>query len=142
MLNRLRVASCAVLFLVFVMIVPDVVALEEGSLTVYTDSDCYGADDIVVVSGSVQERIAGESLKFDLFAWTGPQYMRNDGSNDRLKGAFDLNAGLEFKITKNLNLWTQFNNIFNKQYQRWNQYPVYGFNFVGGVVFSFDQKNR
>lgn len=80
-------------------------------------------------------------LKTDLYAWTGPQYLKKDGSAGTLAGAADLNAGLEFKITKNLNLWTQFNNIFNKQYQRWNQYPVYGFNFVGGVVFSFDQKN-
>ena len=80
-------------------------------------------------------------LKTDLFAWTGPQYLKKDGTADRLPGAADLNAGLEFKITKNINLWTQFNNIFNKSYQRWNQYPVYGFNFVGGIVFSFDQKN-
>jgi hypothetical protein len=80
-------------------------------------------------------------LKGDLFAWNGAQYVKTDGSAGRLGGAFDLNAGLEFKITKNLNLWTQFNNIFNKEYQRWNQYPVYGFNFVGGIVFSFDQKN-
>ena len=81
-------------------------------------------------------------LKGDLFAWTGPRYMKKDGSPGRLPGATDLNAGLEFKITKNLNLWAQFNNIFNKEYQRWSQYPVYGFNFVGGVVFSFDQKNK
>jgi hypothetical protein len=80
-------------------------------------------------------------LKGDLFAWSGPRYMRKDGSDGKLSGAFDLNAGLEFKITKSINLWTQFNNIFNKEYQRWNQYPVYGFNFVGGIVFSFDQKN-
>jgi hypothetical protein len=80
-------------------------------------------------------------LKADLISWTGPLYRKKDGSSERLAGASDLSAGLEFKITKNLNLWTQFNNIFNKEYQRWNQYPVYGFNFVGGVVFSFDQKN-
>lgn len=80
-------------------------------------------------------------LKTDLFAWTGPQYMKKDGSAGKLAGATDLNAGLEFKITRNINLWSQFNNIFNKEYQRWNQYPVYGFNFVGGIVFSFDQKN-
>jgi hypothetical protein len=81
-------------------------------------------------------------LKSDLFAWSGPQYLKQDGSSGQLSGAFDLNAGLEFKITKNLNLWTQFNNVFNKEYQRWNQYPVYGFNFTGGIVFSFDQKNK
>ncbi len=80
-------------------------------------------------------------LKGDLFAWNGRHYMKKDGSPGKLPGATDLNAGLEFKITKSLNLWTQFNNIFNKEYQRWNQYPVYGFNFVGGIVFSFDQKN-
>ena len=81
-------------------------------------------------------------LKTDLFAWSGSHYRKKDGSDGKLAGAADLNAGLEFKITKNINLWTQFNNIFNKEYQRWNQYPVYGFNFVGGVVFSFDQKNK
>jgi len=80
-------------------------------------------------------------LKSDLFAWGGSKYLDQDGSIGTLSGAFDLNAGLEFKITNNLNLWTQFNNIFNKEYQRWNQYPVYGFNFVAGIVFSFDQKN-
>jgi outer membrane receptor for ferrienterochelin and colicin len=80
-------------------------------------------------------------LKTDWFAWTGSPYRKKDGSSAKLASASDLNAGLEFKITKNINLWTQFNNIFNKEYQRWNQYPVYGFNFVGGVVFSFDQKN-
>ncbi len=81
-------------------------------------------------------------LKGDLFAWSGPHYMKKDGSPGKLDGATDLNAGLEFKITKSLNLWAQFNNIFNKEYQRWNQYPVYGFNFTGGIVFSFDQKNK
>ena len=81
-------------------------------------------------------------LKADVFGWTGPQYRKNDGiDNAKLKGALDLNAGLEFKITKALNLWAQFNNITNQEYQRWNQYRVYGFNFVGGVVFSFAQKN-
>ncbi len=80
-------------------------------------------------------------LTSDLFMWQGPRYLKKDGGNDRLAGSLDMNAGVEFRISKNLNLWTQFNNIFNKEYQLWNQYPVYGFNFVGGVVFSFAQKN-
>lgn len=80
-------------------------------------------------------------FKADVFGWTGPKYMRPDGNMGTLKGAFDMNAGLEFRITPYINIWTQFNNILNRQYQRWNQYPVYGFNFLGGVVFSFNQKN-
>ena len=56
------------------------------------------------------------------------------------KSGFDFSAGVEFKVTKALNLWLQMNNIFNNKYERWNQYQVYGFNILGGIVFSFDQK--
>lgn len=77
----------------------------------------------------------------DLFAFDGPLYQESDGDSKRLPGAMDLGAGLEFRIVKNIKLWAQFNNIFNKEYERWHQYPVYGFNFLGGVVFSFAQNN-
>jgi hypothetical protein len=80
-------------------------------------------------------------LKTDVFGWTRSLYQQYDGGKGRLDGALDLNAGLEFKVSRSLNLWAQFNNLTNKSYERWNQYPVYGFNFVGGVVFSFDQKH-
>lgn len=75
-----------------------------------------------------------------LYAFDGPWSLTKAGKNN-LPVATDLSAGLEFKIVKNVKLWAQFNNIFNKSYQRWNQYPVYGFNLLGGVVFSFAQKN-
>jgi hypothetical protein len=76
----------------------------------------------------------------DLFAFDGPWYQKSDGDAKQMDGALDLSAGAEFKILKNVKLWAQFNNIFNKEYQRWNQDPVYGFGFLGGVVFSFAQK--
>ena len=50
-------------------------------------------------------------------------------------GGFDINAGVEFRIARQLNLWLQMNNLFNDKYQRWNQYSVYGFNILGGVIF-------
>jgi hypothetical protein len=78
----------------------------------------------------------------DLFAFDGPWYRTKTGDAKRLNGAMDLGAGLEFSILKNLKVWAQFNNILNKEYQRWNQYPVYGFNLLGGIVFSFAQNNN
>ncbi len=74
----------------------------------------------------------------NLFAFDGPWSLTKNGRTN-LQGAMDLSAGLEFKIVDNIKLWAQFNNILNKEYQRWNQYPTYGFNFLGGVVFSFAQ---
>ena len=83
-------------------------------------------------------------LKGDLFVFDGANYRAYDGGGQfsarKGQGAFDLNMGMEFKITKALNLWFQMNNLFNSKYERWNQYPVYGFNFLGGIVFSFNQK--
>jgi hypothetical protein len=76
----------------------------------------------------------------DLYAFDGPLYRKKGGGNGNLGGAMDVSAGLEFKIVDNIKLWAQFNNLLNTEYQRWNQYPVYGFNFLGGVVFSFAQK--
>jgi hypothetical protein len=76
-------------------------------------------------------------LKGDLFAWDGAAYQTKTKDARKGEGAFDLNAGLEFKIAKQFNLWVQMNNIFNNRYERWNQYPVYGFNVLGGIVFNF-----
>ena len=77
-------------------------------------------------------------VKGDIYAFDGVSY-REGAENKKQNGAFDASAGLEFTVYKNLKLWAQFNNLFNKTYQRWNQYPTYGFQFLGGIVFSFAQ---
>ena len=81
-------------------------------------------------------------INSSLYIFDGPWSLTKQGKTNNLPMASDLSAGLEFKVYRNIKLWMQFNNIFNKEYQRWNQYPVYGFNFLGGVVFSFAQKSQ
>lgn len=78
-------------------------------------------------------------LKSDLSFFDGAPYLSSGNAFKGDKG-FDLSAGLEFKITRQLDLWLQMNNLFNNKYERWHQYPVYGFNMLGGIIFSFDQK--
>jgi hypothetical protein len=80
------------------------------------------------------------TLKADLFAWQGPYYRTLTKSEAQQSGAFDVNAGIQFNISKAVGLWLDCNNILNNTYQRWNQYDVLGFNILGGVVFSFGQR--
>jgi hypothetical protein len=95
----------------------------------------------VELNGALRWRILKDlSLKADLFAWDGAAYRTKEGEARKGDAAFDLNVGLEFRITRGLDLWLQMNNIFNNKYERWNQYHVYGFNILGGVVFRFNQK--
>ena len=79
-------------------------------------------------------------LKGDLWAFNGAKYLGSNGAAYNGQSGLDANAGVEFKITKQLNLWLQMNNLFNSKYERWHQYQVYGFNILGGIVFSFWQK--
>lgn len=82
----------------------------------------------------------GLLVKSDLFFWDGNQYLTKDMQSSKTTAAADVNAGVEFSILPQLNIWLQFNNLFNNKYERWNQYPVLGTNVLAGVVYSFDQK--
>jgi hypothetical protein len=82
-------------------------------------------------------------LKSDLFVWDGPYFLSKPNPlsvQQKKTGSVDLNAGLEFNITRNLLLWGQFNNILNNKYQRWSQYESLGFNVQGGIIFRFHTK--
>lgn len=80
-------------------------------------------------------------VKGDIYAFDAIWYQTKSGKG-KVQGALDLSAGLEFAVVKNVKLWAQFNNILNNEYERWKQYPTYGFNFLGGVVFSFAQNKK
>ncbi|WP_290793091.1 hypothetical protein [Flavihumibacter sp. UBA7668] len=79
-------------------------------------------------------------FKTDFIGWDGPAYRNLAGEDRKGDQAYDLSAGLEFKVTRSFDLWLQMNNILNNRYERWNQYQVYGFNVMGGIIFRFNQK--
>ena len=54
-----------------------------------------------------------------------------------LKGGTDISAGAEFKINKQFSAWLDFDNILNSKYERWNNYPVYGLQVIGGILIHF-----
>lgn len=76
----------------------------------------------------------------ELFTWTKPHYLDAKGESHKGDNAFDLNAGAEFRITRNFNLWVQTNNLTNNKYERWHQYQVFGFSILGGITYSFNTK--
>jgi len=93
-------------------------------------------------SGSRVQFGSNFNWQTDLFMWRGAQFLQVDGKSGRLKGSVDLSTQLEFQVAKSWQLWTRVGNLFNQSYQRWAQYPVYGFNFMVGVVFSPDPKRK
>jgi hypothetical protein len=76
-------------------------------------------------------------VKSDLVAFSGAKALLADGSEKTLKGGTDLSAGAEFKITSRFSAWLDLDNILNSEYQRWNNYPVYGLQVIGGILIHF-----
>jgi hypothetical protein len=76
-------------------------------------------------------------LKTDLYAFGSSWYRLPNGSGQKTNGATDINAGFEFNVSRKFRVWAQLNNLLNKQYQRWNQYPVFGVQVLGGVQVAF-----
>ncbi|OXB05040.1 TonB-dependent receptor [Flavobacterium pectinovorum] len=55
-----------------------------------------------------------------------------------LKSYFDANAHLGYKFSDRLTFFLKLNNIGNQAYEKWLNYPVQGFQVLGGANYKFD----
>jgi len=54
-----------------------------------------------------------------------------------LSGVFDANISFEYRYTKKLSAFINFNNIGSVKYQRWQDYPSQQFGVLGGLTYAF-----
>jgi hypothetical protein len=54
-----------------------------------------------------------------------------------LKTFLDMNLSFEYKYNKMISGFIQFNNLVSQRYLRWYNYPVQGFQIMGGATFKF-----
>lgn len=52
-----------------------------------------------------------------------------------IKGIVDANLGAEYRYSKMLSFFINFNNIANTRYYRWEKYPSQRFNLMAGLTF-------
>lgn len=88
-------------------------------------------------------------ISADIFYW-GEQYARSiDESayastvssivynSEKLDGIIDANLGFEYRYTKKLSAFIDFNNIAGINYEKYQDYPTQGFNVLGGLTYAF-----
>ena len=49
----------------------------------------------------------------------------------------DLSIGLDFYVTENFGLWLRGNNLLDRSYLRFSNYPEFGRNLLGGLLIKF-----
>jgi hypothetical protein len=79
-------------------------------------------------------RLSAEAIVFNGVSYFDAQSPAN---LERLKGVFDLNAGIQYDYNKSFGFFLNVNNITSARYFRWFNYPTFGFNVLGGLNLKF-----
>ena len=73
----------------------------------------------------------GEQLALDV------QNVADPGTTKLLKPILDFNLNIDYKYNETFGAFFKLNNILSTRHQRWNQYPNYGINVLGGIYLSW-----
>ncbi|MEY3209346.1 MAG: hypothetical protein RL064_1377 [Bacteroidota bacterium] len=84
---------------------------------------------------------ATEKLSIDANAqyWSGASFSNDFNGFHTLNNTFILNAGLNYKLSPKWNVWVKGDNLSDKPYERWADYPSLGVQLKAGIVYSFRQ---
>ncbi len=95
------------------------------------------------VKYNIQDKIILTAAAFARNSWYGRVFEENDegGLQPEKKEIHgfhvDINLGIEYRYTKLLSVFLNFNNVQNQPLERWMNYPSQRFNFLGGITYSF-----
>lgn len=68
---------------------------------------------------------------------TSPQFSQLWTNYFELDSFFDLNLGVSYNINDTFSVWLSGTNLLNSNYQRYYNYPVQGFEIMGGIGIRF-----
>jgi hypothetical protein len=69
--------------------------------------------------------------------WSGASFENDAGKAYDLNNTLVLNASFNYQLTTHLKAWAKGENLLDKKYQRWAEYPSLGVQLIAGIVYSF-----
>lgn len=90
-------------------------------------------------SGYTRINILDNKLVFtsDLNLMDQISYIDNMGTIISGNSQIDLSVGVDFFVTDNIGLWVRGNNLLDREYLRFSNYPEFGRNLLGGLLVKF-----
>jgi hypothetical protein len=77
------------------------------------------------------------SIDGGLEYWSGASFQNEAENAYDLKNTLVLNASFNYQLTTHLKAWAKAENLLDKKYQRWAEYPSLGVQLIAGIVYSF-----
>ncbi|MEQ8522703.1 MAG: hypothetical protein RIC15_11180, partial [Vicingaceae bacterium] len=84
------------------------------------------------------DKIKAEILLYLIGEQSAKVYLpRGLAGYETLKGTTDINLNLEYRYSKRIAVFLDFNNIAAIKYEKWQDYPTQSLNVLGGFRFGF-----
>ncbi|MFB0926401.1 MAG: hypothetical protein QMB65_14145, partial [Vicingaceae bacterium] len=100
-----------------------------------TLSGIYDLSDKILVRADLYHFSKQYAKNFNTVTTSNTTTVTEDAKE--LDGVFDLNLSVEYRYTKKLSAFIQFNNIAASRYKKWDDYPTQRFGVLGGLTYSF-----
>lgn len=117
------------------------------SLGANVSQNFYSSDELNILpnmpeykySGYSKIKLLNDNLTFsvDLNLMDKISYVDATAANALGNSQIDLSLGLDFFVTDNIGLWVRGNNLLDREYLRFNGYPEFGRNLLGGLLVRF-----
>lgn len=115
----------------------------EGMLNVFTFNELDGVEE-AWHTPTLNWRLSGEyrisdkiSAEADVFGFNSMPALLPSGVPTTIDGLVDINLSAVYNYSNRFNIFLDLNNLAGFRYQRFYNYPTYGFNLLGGLSFSF-----
>lgn len=76
-------------------------------------------------------------VRGDIFVLNGIHYIKDDKSTDVLNGIFDISFSADWFFSEKFGVFAKANNVLANKGERWQRYPTFGFNAIGGILVRF-----
>lgn len=76
-------------------------------------------------------------LRGEFYVADGVPFLNEELESERLNALFDVSLGAEYLFNDRIGAWLQLNNLADNKRERWQNYPIFGFNVMAGAVARF-----
>jgi len=102
------------------------------------ENEAWGLPNLEFNANAVYTLLDGKaSLKAELYAADDIAFRNSENLPNFTGALYDLSFGGTYRVTKNIGVFLDINNVLNNTRERWLDYPMFGINVLGGITARF-----
>jgi len=112
--------------------------LSYNTFDLANENEAWGLPSLEFNGSAVYTLLDGKaSLKGELHVADDIAFRDSENMSVFTGGLFDLSFGGSYRITDNIGIFLDVNNVLDNKRERWLDYPIFGFNLLGGITARF-----